>query len=227
MNDTEYTELLDELGRDADQAAWFVGFLASVVDSTDFSEKLDGSVTGHAVVAARAAVKTAVVLYVARAWDTSGDAVSIRRARHHLPSLERLDARRDASLGRAGIGNSDGRSLETKLKAFEAMYVEAEARPYHPTLRLLRTEHFAHRVLERDSRDRTKLAKAGLEVPSATYRDLLELATETLNLVGQVQYLWRQVVNPYPDMVARYTDRCHELWRVLPVLREVERPDLR
>lgn len=102
-----------------------------------------------------------------------------------------------------------------------AKYEAVRDRPYHPSIRLLRTEHFAHRILK--SRERKKLEGENLVVLDATYDELLELAAETVSLVAQIGYLWDRVVDPYPDRLKRTTKYSREFWRLMPVLKEVEK----
>ena len=222
VQEDEFNKLLDELRKDADQATWFIGFLKAVVDNEQVPERLNNSLSGFAGVTARAGVKNSVILYCARAWDEAKDAVSLRRAVENLPSLEHLEARRREQIG-AISRDVPVTPLAGRYEAFMAKYQAVRDKPYHPSIRLLRTEHFAHRLLK--SREREKLEDESIVVLDATYDELLELAEETLSLVGQLGYLWDRVVDPYPDQLKRTTKYSREFWRLMPVLKDVEKLD--
>lgn len=206
---------LIELRKDADQASWFLGFIKSVVDNGILDERVEGSFSGYAVVTARAGVKNSLILYCARAWDTRDDSISLCRAVEKLPVAEELDRRRQENWR----GDQPVPSLSERRRLFMANYEEARDLPHHPSIRVLRTEYFAHRVLQ--SKDRIRLEKQG-PIINATYDNLIDLAARTLSLVGELGYLWDQTVNPYPDRVEWTRSQCAKFWHVLPVLKERE-----
>ena len=67
------------------------------------ADRLNGSYSGYAGLVARSAIKAAVILYCARAWDKARDSVSLRRAFDELPALDDLNARRSEQLATLGI----------------------------------------------------------------------------------------------------------------------------
>jgi hypothetical protein len=222
VQEAEFDELLEELRKDADQATWFIGFLKAVVDNDQIPARLNNSLSGFAGVTARAGVKNSVILYCARAWDQDNDAISLRRAVENLPSLEDLDARRRRHIEDISP-EIPVTSLAKRYAAFKRKYEAVRNKPYHPSIRLLRTEHFAHRLLK--SRERKKLEGEDFVILGATYNELIELAEETVSLVGQLGYLWDRVADPYPDRLERATRYSREFWRLMPVLKDVENLD--
>ncbi|WP_157764525.1 hypothetical protein [Rhodobacter sp. CZR27] len=220
MNEVEFDALITELRNEADEAAWHIGFMKVAIDQNEMiADRLNGSCSGYAGLVARSAVKAAVILYCARAWDKARDSVSLRRAFEEFPALDDLNTRRSEQLATLGI-EFDEATLVGRYANLLEEYSVAEASPEHHHIRLLRTEYFAHRVIESD--DRKKLAKAGVDVDPATYDGLLRLAVTTVSLVGEFGYLWDRLSNPYPDRIA-YAERCcREFWRNVPVLRDVE-----
>lgn len=222
VQESEFDDLLEELRKDADQATWFIGFLKAVVDNDQVPARLNNSLSGFAGVTARAGVKNSVILYCARAWDQDKDAISLRRAVENLPSLENLEARRRRQIEEISP-DIPVTPLAKRYAAFAEKYEAVRKKPYHPSIRLLRTEHFAHRLLK--SRERKKLEGEDIVVLDATYDELLELAEETVSLVGQLGYLWDRVADPYPDRLERTTKYSREFWRLMPVLKDVEKLD--
>lgn len=220
MDELEFERFLDELRKDADQATWFIGFLKAIVDNDKLPERVNNSFSGYAFVTARAGVKNTVILYCARAWDQDKDTISVRRARADLPPLEVLEERRRIRIEALG-GVRPVEPLDARYEKFVKNFEKVRDRDYHPSIRMLRTEHFAHRLLK--SRERAKLEGDNIVILDATYNDLLELAEDTTSLVGQVGYLWDGLANPYPDRVARATKYSREFLRIVPVLKDAER----
>ncbi len=222
MSQVDLEELITELRADADQAAWYIGFMNSVINESELiAERLNDSFSGYAGAIAQTAVKAGLILYCARAWDTADNSVSLRRTISELPTLDELVERRRGQLAALGIDLDEAGVTSRHDRLMEA-YHEAELSADHDHIRLLRTEYFAHRVVE--SRERGKLTKAGVVVAPVTYNGLLKLATSTVKLVGEIGYLWDRLSNPYPDRIARAERCCREFWRNVPILRDAETP---
>lgn len=220
MNDDAYSQLLGELKVEADQATWHLGYLKAFVDDGEvISERLNGSDEARVGIATRTAAQTALILYCARSWDSAHNAITLKRAKETLPSLNELVERRRKRLEAMNIVGADMRISE-RYGAFCQAYEDAKSKSYHSHLRLLRTEHYAHRFLV--SRDRLDFERKGIEVIPATFNDLFELSELTMSLTGQLGYLWDQSSNLYPDRIA-YTTKCSRVFlRNMPVFKEVE-----
>lgn len=220
MEEAQFAELIAELRDDADQATWFVGFLQSVVNDHDMIDgKLAGSGAGIVAFATQSAAKQSLILYCARAWDPAGDAISLRIATEHLPPLDSIILRKYDRLEMPVPEDRDA-VLDESYAQFMQDYRKVEVNDFHPTFRVMRTEYFAHRVLL--SHDRKKVERQGILIRDATIDDLLDLSVATINLVGQLGYLWDQQANAYGDRLKRATAYSQEYWRLLPVFREVE-----
>ncbi len=223
MNEAELDVLIAELRNEADEAAWHVGYMRVVIDENALiSDRLNGSYSGYAGAIANSAVKAALILYCARAWDKAVDAVSLRRAIVGLPDFEGLVKRRGIQLAALGVDSDDASGFASRHAALLKAFGEAAASVSHDHIRLLRTEYFAHRVIE--SKERKKLSSSGVAIEPATYDALLQLAEATILLVGEIGYLWDRLSNPYADRIARAEVCCREFWHNVPILRDVEKP---
>lgn len=223
MNEAELDALIAELRNEADEAAWHVGYMKVAIDENPLiSDRLNDSYSGYAGAIANSAVKAALILYCARAWDKAEDAVCLRRTIAELPDLDGLVKRRGIQLAALGVDFEDASTFTSRHAALLKAFGEAEDSVSHGHIRLLRTEYFAHRVIE--SKERKKLASSGVAIEPATYDALLQLAEATILLVGEIGYLWDRLSNPYADRIARAEACCREFWHNVPVLRDVEKP---
>ncbi|SDP77334.1 hypothetical protein SAMN05428967_3369 [Phyllobacterium sp. YR620] len=220
MNEAEIDTKMNALRQDADQAASQLAFIRSNIDNPVIKDRLDGSTSGYAWQVAKAGVEQSLILYCARAWDLSRDAISLPILMARFPSLADVKKKRDDWHKKMGIANAP--ALDTEYAAFAAAYKTAKEHDAHAHLRVLRSEHFAHRVLL--SRDRQKFEASG-PIIDATINDLVSLADQTVRIVGDMGYLWDGLVNPYPDMIARSEGYCREFWEHLPVYRNLEKSD--
>ena len=195
--------LLNELRKDAEQAVRFIGFLQSFVDNPVIPEKADMSRSNIAIKISKAGVKISLILYCARAWDTAKDAISLPNARKEI------------------CGNVGSLSpQDIALDKFCEMYIETERLPQLTSIRILRDEFFAHRVL--DSRKRKNLVKSGIEFSDASYRELLDFSEKTVLLVEELSVALGQGDKPYLEYIRRTTEKCNEFWQILPILRDAE-----
>ena len=218
----EFEELLGELRKEASQAAWHIGFLKVAVEESELiASRLNDSYSGYAGIIAESAVKASVILYCARAWDMSSDAVSLRRMLRHLPPLENLLQHKVSRLSESGI-DVDKRKFEDRYNIVMDRYREIENDGVHSAVRVLRTEFFAHRIIE--SKDRHNLKAAGQDVSGLTYDSLLKLAIGTVMLVGEIGYLRDGLANPFRGQLSYAEECCREFWKRVPRLSEAEDP---
>lgn len=222
MNEAELDALIAELRNEADEAAWHVGYMKVAIDESPLiSDRLNGSYSGYAGAIANSAVKAALILYCARAWDNANDAISLRRAIPPLRDLDGLVRRRGIQLADLGVEFEDASTFTSRHAALLKALDETDTSVTHGQIRLLRTEYFAHRIIE--SKERQKLTSSGVAIEPVTYDGLLQLAEATILLVGEIGYLWDRLSNPYEDHIARAEGCCREFWHNVPVLRDVEK----
>lgn len=227
-------EIIGALREDAMDAARYIGYLKALIDQEVPARKIGGSLSGRALATATAAVKQALVLYCARSWERPPEGgrgkpvISIPAAILALGDpAERL---RDLQWQRPDDPELPAQELAERHSRMQARVAsrheevtagikELRELATHGAMRILRTEYYAHRAI--NSEDRLRLAKTG-PVTEATWSELLSLSEDTVILVGDLQFLWDQSPNSFPDWIRGAHAECQEFWRVLPVLSEVE-----
>ena len=80
------------------------------------SDRLNDSYSGYAGAIANSAVKAALILYCARAWDKAEDAVSLRSTIAELPDLDGLVKRRGIQLAALGVDFEDASTFTSRSR---------------------------------------------------------------------------------------------------------------
>ncbi|MCX7288350.1 MAG: hypothetical protein NTW20_12565, partial [Rhodobacterales bacterium] len=91
------------------------------------------------------------------------------------------------------------------------------------SLRVFRTERLAHRFFS--STDRKRIEERG-QVIETTVQELVDFAELTVHLVGRFGLVIEGHESPFPELIERSHRYCHEFWRLLPKLSEVESLDV-
>ena len=219
MPHEDFARVLEGLRDDADGIVKSVGFLEAVLDNPDVPDRLGQSVSGTAGVVAIESVIHSVLLYCARAWGNRRDEESIPNAVRLLPSLRDLVERRRPHPV-AAIQGLQPHLLPTHYIRARRAYRRMQGAEVFGGIRVYRTEVLAHRVT--NSNDRIRLEREGRNVDPPSYGDLADEARKAVVLVGDLGYLWDQLVNPYPDRIERACRQAREFWRCMPRLRDVE-----
>ena len=223
--DLPFSDLMKRLSEDAHSATWYIGYLKAIFDNEAVPQKRGGSYCGRALVTAQDGVTRALALYCTRIWEDKVGLASLPRAALLLPSAKDL---REKHLARIFEQSAEFwkerwlNKIETRRSDYLDQFHATSKNIVHDQLKMLRNESFAHNFAE--SRERSKLEKAGAAV-SPTGTALVDIATKSVALVDGLIQLWDGIGNqPNLERIG-YTERqCREFWRVLPILKDVERP---
>ena len=204
---SDFNQRLDALTKDANRATFFIGFLKATIGNENLQVRLNDSDCGYMVETARICVKDSVILYCSRAWESGhNDMISLPNLHDRFLNLDEFRVIKKSQ----------------KFCAFESEYEKTKSLPVKATVRVMRSERLAHRISK--SSDRDNFEKEGIDVDKATYDDLTQFAEKTVFLVNQFASFSDRGTNLTSERIQRTTEWAKELFRLIPVLKDVENP---
>lgn len=210
---------LTELCNEADQAIRKIAYLKALIGNPIVPEKLDDSLSGLALVVAKRAVLESVILFYTRMWDEKwDDLLSICNIVKLMPSTAKVVARqidKNNLLDEVSATAQFDRRIHDWRQQFDLLAQD----PNRQSLRVFRHEWLAHRIHE--SQERISLG-TGSTIKDLTYNDVIDQATKTVMLIGDLNHAVNRNNNLYSDRLRTDEAQFREFWRILPVLKVAE-----
>jgi len=212
-----YDAMVDALVADATHAAWDTGYMKALIDNEFVPQKMNEAISGHALHVANIAVKRNLALYCSRAWDADKDAISLPRLTAKLPTPADL-INLHGGMTHLTL-ESDEHEIGLRVSRLHANIFEREDDNWYRSLQLFRTEWLAHRLLKSSRRAKFEAERP---VEDIKLKELVERAEQTLELVGELAYLWSGRHNGFSDNIKTAEMRCRRFWSSIPRLRDIE-----
>ena len=213
-----FQEHLTELCNEADQAVRKIAYLNALIGNADVCEKIDGSLSGFAPAAANRAIVESVILFCARMWDNKPDTLSLPIIKNRIPPTNYIVTQqicKNPQLDKHAAQTQ----FDSRMQEWHQQFDSFSQDPMRRSLRIFRNEWLGHRIHE--SHERINLG-TGSTVQQLTYDDIVNQATRTVMLVGDLDAAVNRHNNLYPDRLRTSEADCREFWRILPVLKVAE-----
>lgn len=210
---------LTELCSEADQAVRKIVYLKVLIGNPIYLEKIDGSFSGFAPAAAKRAVLESVILFCARMWDNGSDTLSLYNIEKRIPPTGDIVTKqidKNSLLDKASAQAQLNQRMQDWRQKFDLLAQESSRQ----SLRVFRNEWLAHRIHE--SHERISLG-TGSTIKDLTYNEVVDQATQTVILIGELDCAVNRHSNLYPDRLEEGEKYCREFWRIVPVLKDFER----
>ena len=221
---SDYSKLIEisgELQRQIGFAVHAYTFLKDQVDHPERFQKYRNSDAGIVPSLAILSVDQVLTMYLARTWDARSDAYSIPIAVSIAQaSINEIVQYHINDFASRGIEGRDPNEFRAYLGGIVEKTDRLMATEVNKVIRVIRTEAYAHSLVE--SRDRKKLfpENSPYEAHSATRNDQLALARSTFEITGMLDYLLTRCSDPVEERIARVDQAVKSFWKLMPTFSE-------
>lgn len=217
----EIASIVSELDRTLPPALYDIGFLCGTIGNRNVSQKISGSFSGHALDIAIRAVVDKALLFVTRSWENNGNSIprviELLNGWGHQLEQERLQGFPEWPAEFLEIGQ-----LEGKIQGIKRDAEHFRKKPSYLAVRLHRDEHIAHLLKGKSGLSRS-LEIAGVEVDPATYDHVVDLATETAEIVDRIVQIWNFKDINFKASIKNSQKYTEVFWEAMPILSRVEK----
>lgn len=220
----KFDDTVDCMYQQQDKGLSCYAFLSGIANNSDCGAKYSSSYAGHALDLCIENVRTGLLLFCSRHWDTSDCFHSIPTAKAHAErALDEIVSRHREFFAANDI-DRDAQDFYGYFETLSSDIEDLEASLIQSQIRVLRTEQYAH--LTTNSRDRKRALSKNqfFNMDDLTNGKLLFFAKQTLELSNRFIYLQRRLAPDFEKRVNYVSAYYDKFWDNLPIFSEVEGP---
>ena len=220
LKDRIIDRALDQLDDEKSFGIALISFAKTIVDRPENWNKIKDSFAGHAADLQIRVVLRELRLWCSRIWESNGDSLPIV-ARRIVNKAEAIYAARKAAHPDWPEDFLGEPSLNASIRDFCREVAETANSEIVKKLRVTRDENFAH--LLRGLSGARRLVGDRFDPDSYSWNEVLQLAKRTVQLISQVNLIWRFHSHDDDGTFRVYTKYCEKYWDLLPNFSDAER----